>query len=491
MTSPRYLLVLDQGSTSSRAVLYTRAGRITYLARTPLPSLIPGPDRVEHDPNLLLGSQLAALRRVLTWLGKDGAKQIAAMGMTNQRSTFLLWDRRTGRPVGRAISWQDRSGAAICREMARRGPMIQARTGLRLTPHSTVGKLSQLMRHRPDIRKKAKAGDLLFGTVNTYLIWKLTGGAVHATDHTNASRTLMMSLSTREWDPALLDLFDIPSALLPPIRPTAALYGEALVGRRTIPIFSSIGDQQASLIGQGGYRPGHLALTYGTGGFALWNIGKRPQSRTRLLSTIAWSSADTMHYALEGTVNSVGSAILWLKQLGWIREPAEIDALCRASRQEVSAIPSLSGLGSPHYAPVETAFFGLNRQTTRADLVRGVMTGIAMLMKDNYEQMCRERHGRPRIISAGGGAAQSRWLLQCQADLLRKEIALSNVYETTSRGAAYLAGLACGFWENFDELDRLTRPAARYRPKLSTREVKQAEQQWRRALELARMWTTN
>jgi glycerol kinase len=445
---------------------------------------------VEHDPAALLGSQMAALRRALAWLGKSGVRKIAAIGVANQRSTFLLWDRRSGTPLGRAISWQDRRGAEICTQMTRHQRMIRARTGLRLTPHSTVGKLQWLLCHLPGARRRAEAGGLLFGTVNSYLIWKLTGGALHATDHTNASRTLMMNLATREWDPTLLSRFGIPAAILPQIQPTAAFYGEALIGRHAIPILSSIGDQQASLVGQGGYRPGHLALTYGTGGFLLWNIGERPQRQTRLLSTIAWSSHDRLHYALEGTVNAVGSAMLWMKDhLGWINEPQDIDPICRASRQELFCVPSLSGLGSPHYAPVETAFFGLNRRTTRADLVRGVMAGIACLMKDNYEQMRWERRAVPRRVTAGGGAAQSRWLLQFQADMLRKEIALSNLYETTSRGAAYLAGLECGFWKRFDELDRLTRQAQRFRPRLSARDVMKIDAKWRRALALAGRWT--
>jgi len=500
MAAPSYLLVLDQGSTSSRAVLYNRAGRIAYLARVPLASIIPGPSaggggRVEHDPADLLGGQMAALRRALIWLGKDGARKIAAIGVTNQRSTFLLWDRATGRPLGRAISWQDRRGGEACTAMARHQPLIRRATGLRLTPHSTIGKLRWLLRRSPAIRRRAHSGDLCFGTVNTFLIWHLTRSprsgqrAVHATDHTNASRTLMMDLAAADWDRRLLDLFGIPPALLPPILPTAAWYGEAVVNGRAIPILSSIGDQQASLIGQGGYRPGHLALTYGTGGFLLWNIGPNPQRQTALLSTPAWSNADRIEYALEGTVNAVGSVILWLKnQLGLISQPDEIDPLCRASREEAVCVPSLSGLGSPHYAPVETAFFGLNRRTTRADLVRGAMAGIAHLMADNYDQMRKERRGRPRRITAGGGAAQSRWLLQHQADLLGQEIGLSSTYETTSRGAAYLAGLQCGFWKNVDTLDRPSLPTTRFRPKLPGREARRHRTRWQQALRLSEQW---
>ncbi|HEY3202841.1 MAG TPA: FGGY family carbohydrate kinase [Thermoanaerobaculia bacterium] len=395
MASTRYVLVLDQGSTSSRAVLYDHAGGIAFLKRAPLETLILAPDRVEHDPSTLFGSQMRAFSGVRRWLGQEGERTIAAVGIANQRSTFLLWDRRNGKPFGRFISWQDRRGEEARVEMARHQDQIQRKTGLRVTPHSPIAKLRWVFRHVRGARKRAEAGDLLFGTVNTYLIWRLTGGGVHATDHTNASRTLMMNLRSREWDPELLSLFGIPRVILPRILPTSALYGEAAIGRRAVPILASIGDQQASLCGQGGFEPDHLALTYGTGGFLLWNVGERPQTRTALLSTAAWSSAASFCYGLEGTVNAVGSAILWLKDLGWIAGPAEIDALCDASRQEVAFVPSLSGLGSPYYRPVETALFGLKRTTTRADLVRGLMAGIAFLMKDNYDRMT----GTPRCAA--------------------------------------------------------------------------------------------
>lgn len=488
MARAPYVLALDQGSTGSRAVLYDRAGRIAFLARTPLETLVPVPDRVEHDPEALFAGQLSALRRVLQWLGKGGESRIAAAGISNQRSTFLLWERTTGRPVTRMISWQDRRGAESVAEMARHHERIRAKTGLRLNPHSTIAKLRWVLRHVPGAAKKARSGEILFGTVNTYLIWRLTGGRVHATDHVNASRTLMMNLRTLRWDPELLSLFEIPPGILPEIRPTSVSYGEAILVRRAVPILASIGDQQASLCGQGGFRPGHLALTYGTGGFLLWNIGDRPQKRTALLSTLAWSSGETARYALEGTVNAAGSAILWLKNLGLIDRLEDIDELCRASRDEIFFIPAIAGLGSPYYKPVETSLFGLKRTTTRADLVRGLMAGIAFLMKDNYDRMVRERRGPPRLITAGGGAARSRWLLQFQADLLGREIALSNVSETTSRGAAYLAGLASGFWKSPESLASINRAVRRFRPRLPPRETREKEERWRCALELAGRW---
>lgn len=484
-----HILVLDQGSTSSRAVLYDRAGKMVFLARQPLVAHVPAADRVEHDSSVLLESQSRALILARKWLGAGGERRIAALAVANQRSTFLLWDRRSGKPLSRAVSWQDRRGEEARAQRQSHQREIRARTGLRLTAHSTIAKLGWVLRHVPGARRRADAGDLLFGTVNTYLIWRLTRGRVHATDHVNASRTLMMNLATRQWDEKLLALFDIPRGLLPEIRPTSAPYGEATIGRRAVPILASIGDQQASLCGQGGFLPGHLALTYGTGGFLLWNVGRQAPKRTALLSTVAWSSRDRIDYALEGTVNAAGSVILWLQKVGLISAPSEIDPLCRASRQEIGFVPALSGVGSPYYRPVETALFGVKRTTTRADLVRGAIEGIAFLMKDNFDRMRSERRDRPRAITAGGGAARSRSLLQCQADLFREEIGRSSILETTSRGAAFLAGLEYGFWKSPESLARSSRPRDSFRPRLSARQVREKSERWRRALELAARWS--
>jgi glycerol kinase len=486
-----YILVLDQGSTSSRAVLYDRAGRMVFLARQPLAARIPASDRVEHDSSALWESQLRALNLVRKWLGAAGERRIAALAVANQRSTFLLWDRRSGKPLSRAVSWQDRRGEEARAQRQSHQDEIRARTGLRLTAHSTIGKLAWVFDHVPGARKRALSGDLLFGTVNTYLIWRLTGGRIHATDHVNASRTLMMSLATRQWDEKLLSLFEIPRALLPEILPTSCEYGEAAIGRHRVPILASIGDQQASLCGQGGFLPEHLALTYGTGGFLLWNVGRRPPKRTALLATVAWSSRKRIDYALEGTVNAAGSVILWLQKVGLIGAPSEIDPLCRASRQEIGFVPALSGLGSPYYRPVETALFGVKRTTTRADLVRGAIEGIAFLMKDNFDRMKKERRRAPRAITAGGGAAQSQWLLQCQADFFQQEIGRSNVLETTSRGAAYLAGLECGFWKSPESLARSSRPARFFRPRISKGQLREKTERWQKALELAAQWSAS
>ncbi len=487
---PRYILALDQGSTSSRAVLYNHTGQIVYTSQTPLRSLLPAPEQVEHRPADILTTQRKTVLDALGWLEKNGAQRIAAIGITNQRSTFLLWDRKTGRPLWNAISWQDRRGAEICRGMEKYQDRIQAKTGLRLTPHSTIGKLRWVLNHDRDIQKKAADGEILFGTVNSYLIWKLTKGQVHATDHTNASRTLMLNLKSLEWDQELLRLFDIPEAILPRLLPTTASYGEAVLGKHRIPILSSIGDQQGSLCGQGGFSPGDMALTYGTGGFLVFNTGDQLPAQSQLLKTIAWSSRDKTDYALEGTVNAVGSAILWLqKNLGLITHPSEIDGLCKQAKGGVWMIPALSGLGSPHYSQTDTAFLDLDRETTKADLVKGLIEGIAYLMKDNYEQIKRESPILIRRITAGGGAARNSYLLQFQADLFQKEVAVASVYETSSRGAAYLAGLGCGFWKNLDEIQHLKQTTKVFRPRLEPREVAQLYARWQEALRLVQDWS--
>jgi len=488
--TPRYILALDQGSTSSRAVLYDHRGRIVYKSQTPLRSLLPAPDQVEHRPADILTTQRKTISDTLGWLGKNNAKKIAAIGITNQRSTFILWDRKTGRPLHNAISWQDRLGAEVCKEMEKQQDLIQSKTGLRLTPHSTVGKLRWVLNQGKDIRKKAADGEILFGTVNSYLIWNLTKGRLHVTDHTNASRTLMLNLKGLEWDRELLRLFDIPEAILPRLLPTTASYGEAVLGKHRIPILSSIGDQQGSLCGQGGFSPGDMALTYGTGGFLVFNTGDQLPAQSQLLKTIAWSSKGRVLYALEGTVNAVGSAILWLQNnLGLITHPSEIDTLCKNAQGKVFMIPAFSGLGSPHYSQADTVFLGLDRKTTRADLVKGLIEGIAYLMKDNYEQIKRESPIPIRRIIAGGGAARNAYLLQFQSDLFSKEVSLASVYETSSRGAAYLAGLECGFWKDLNAILHLKQTRKIFRPRLEPHEVERFYTRWQEALHLVQDWS--
>ncbi|HXC62279.1 MAG TPA: FGGY-family carbohydrate kinase, partial [Nitrospiria bacterium] len=293
-----------------------------------------------------------------------------------------------------------------------------------------------------------------------------------------------------EWDQELLRLFEIPEAILPRLLPTTASYGEAVLGKRRIPILSSIGDQQGSLCGQGGFSSGDMAVTYGTGGFLVFNTGDQLPAQSQLLKTIAWSSQDKIHYALEGTVNAVGSAILWLQNnLGLITHPSEIDRLCKQAKGRAWMIPAISGLGSPHYSQTDTAFLGLDRKTTKADLVKSLIEGIAYLMKDNFEQIKRGSPIPIRKIIAGGGAARNAYLIQFQADLFQKEVAVASVYETSSRGAAYLAGLGCGFWKNLDGIQHLKQTRKVFQPRLVPREVERLYARWQEALHLGQAWS--
>ncbi|MGH7274838.1 MAG: FGGY family carbohydrate kinase [Nitrospiria bacterium] len=501
----RYLLSLDQGSTSSRAMVFDDQGRIHARAQVGLSTLLPKPDWVEHSPKQLLNSQLSAIQQVLRQLGSD-KKRLVALGIANQRSTVLLWDRKTGRPVSPAISWQDRRTSKFCRSLARLSPpkadpsgkssiadLIRQRTGLRLTPYYAAPKLAWLLEHTQGARKRAEKGDLLCGTVNSYLIWNLTGGRAHITDHTNAARMLLMDLSTLNWDQDLLDLFGIPRQMLPRIVPTCDYLGEAEIGKERIPIFCSIGDQQAASIGLGCVEKGSLTLNYGTGGFLLLNTGSQRQSLSGLLTSIAWSSPKRINYLLEGTVNSVGSALDWLREgLGLFKDVREIPLLHSKSRHRVFVIPSLAGLGAPHWRDdVPTLFFNLNRQTRHADLVRGMIEGIAFLMKDILEAMKPAGLTRSGYFRAGGGIANLDALLQFQADLFQAPIERPVVLEATSQGAAFLAGLGYGIWSDPLQIHELVRRGRVFRPRMAKQKAEALYQQWRKLIGLALQWSAN
>lgn len=491
----RYLIALDQGSTSSRARVFDDQGRIHARAQVGLSTLLPKPDWVEHNPKQLFTSQLSAIQQVLKQLGRD-KNRLVALGITNQRSTVLLWERKTGRPLSPAISWQDRRTSKLCRSLAglpsasgegRIDDLIRQRTGLRLTPYYAAPKLAWLLEHTQGARRRAEKGDILCGTVNSYLIWKLTGGRAHITDHTNAARMLLMDLSTLNWDQDLLELFGIPRQMLPRIVPTCDYLGEAEIGRERIPIFCSIGDQQAASIGMGCIEKRSLTLNYGTGGFLLLNTGNQRQSLSGLLTSIAWSSPKRIDYLLEGTVNSVGSALDWLREgLGLFKVVREIPLLHSKSRHRVFVIPSLAGLGAPHWREdVPTLFFNLNRQTQRADLVRGVIEGIAFLMKDILEAMKPAGLTGSGHFRAGGGIAHLDALLQFQADLFRAPIERPAVLEATSLGAAFLAGLGCGVWSDPLQIKELVNRGRTFRPRMSRQKSEDLYHQWKKLIRLA------
>ncbi len=486
---------MDQGSTSSRAMIFDYRGRLKAHAQSKLPTLLPRPGWVEHSPKQLLSSQLSAAKQALKQLGRH-SKPPVALGITNQRSTILLWEKETGRTLAPAISWQDRRASELCTSLghpsnSKTADLIRQKTGLRLTPYYAAPKLAWLLERIPGARKRAERGELLCGTVNTYLIWHLTDGKVHITDHTNAARMLLMDLSTLNWDQELLDIFGIPKQILPRIVTTCEYLGEAQIGKYHIPIFGSIGDQQAASIGLGCIEKGDITLNYGTGGFLLLNTGNKPQSQTGLLTSIAWSSPKKISYLLEGTVNSVGSALDWLREsLGMFKSVNEIPGLYNQSKHPAFVIPSLAGLGAPHWREdVPTLFFNIYRETRRADLVRSMVDGIAFLMMDILEAMKTPDLDRFGRLKAGGGLANLDVLLQVQADLFQMPIERPVNVEATALGAAFLAGLGCGVWADPLQIQKVVKKGQIFRPKISRQKAEQLYHQWKKLIHLALQWS--
>jgi glycerol kinase len=482
-----FLMGWDQGSTNSKAVLVDRKGRIIRQAVVPLKTLRPRPGRVEHNPDNILHSQLAAGRKVLHDIGKNHS--VAALGIANQRSTILLWDRTTGRSLGPAISWQDLRAAELTRSWSDHRDLIRSKTGLMLTPYYSALKLRWLLDHVKGLRARAEQGRVLCGTVNTYLIWHLTRGGVHATDPTNAARMLLMNLHTLSWDEELLSLFDIPSPMLPRIDSTTADYGSARFDGRDIPIKASIGDQQAGLLGQGGVHRGDAVLNYGTGGFLLVHAGSQPVRIPGLLSSLAWATPNQTAYVVEGTVNAVGTVFERLQDFGWIRSAGEIDRIIQSSRERVYLVPALAGLGAPHWlAGARMTIFGLGPATEKADLVRAAVEGVAFLVKDIVEVIRRDGTIRIQKLTAGGGGSRIGSLIQSQSDLLGLPILRSDRSEATVLGAALLAGIGCGWWKSPSDLPGVT-AGKLFRPRLSETEREERYSQWKKAIEAVRIFS--
>jgi len=493
----KYILALDQGTTSSRAIVFDHAGAVKGAGQCEFRQIFPQPGWVEHDPQEIWATQLAAARQALRQAGLTG-RDIAAIGVTNQRETTLIWDRATGKPLGNAIVWQDRRTAAACERLQARGlaPMIRRKTGLVLDAYFSATKLQWLLRHHPGARARAHAGELAFGTIDSWLVWNLTAGRCHVTDPSNASRTLLFNLHTGDWDPELLRLFGVPAGLLPQVRASSEIYGESHLFDAAIPVAGIAGDQQASLFGQSCIRPGLAKNTYGTGCFLLLHTGDRPiVSRNRLLTTIAWRIGDRTEYALEGSVFIAGAAVQWLRDgLGIIAQSSEIEALAAQAPDNggVYFVPALTGLGAPHWdAHARGLLVGMTRGTTRAHIARAALEGIAYQVAEVLRAMQKDAGLRLRELRVDGGASLNNLLLQFQADLLGVPLVRPRVTETTALGAAYLAGLAVGFWRNPSEVAAQYQPDRRFLPtvKKSTRQKLLAN--WSRALRRAKGWATD
>jgi glycerol kinase len=486
----RFVLALDQGTTSSRAIVFDRRGRARGMAQQEFAQHFPAPGWVEHNPRDLWES---TRRTALAALAEANltAREVAALGLTNQRETTLLWDRRTGRPLHRAIVWQDRRTAGLCAQLRRAGhePCFRRRTGLLLDPYFSGTKLAWLLDHVPGARRRAERGELAFGTVDTWLLWQLTGGRVHATDVSNASRTLLFNLRTVDWDAELLRILRIPHEVLPEVRDSSGVLGEvtSLPALRGVPIGGIAGDQQAALFGQACFRPGMAKNTYGTGCFLLLHTGDRPVvSRNNLLTTIAWRIGGRTEYALEGSVFIGGAVVQWLRDgLGLIARSADIERLAATVPDNggVYVVPAFAGLGAPHWdAGARGVITGLTRGSTAGHLARAALESIAYQSADLLGAMQADCGRRLRELRVDGGATVNDGLLQFQSDLLRVPVVRPRTTETTALGAAYLAGLAVGFWKTRSEIAALWSADRTFRPAAPAGAMRRLQAGWTRAV---------
>lgn len=463
MGAEKYVIALDQGTTSSRAALIDRAGRMVDVVQRPFQQIFPQPGWVEHNPQEILFSQLGSCTELIARHGLTAA-DVAAIGIDNQRETTIVWDPATGAPVCNAIVWQCRRTAdmveRICEAQEVR-EMVRAKTGLLPDAYFSASKIAWILENVPGARERAEAGELLFGTVDTWLVWVLTGGLVHATDPTNASRTMLYNIHEGRWDEELLALFGIPASMMPEVRPSSGIFGETSYPGLPagIPIMGVAGDQQAALFGQCCFAPGEAKNTYGTGCFMLLNTGSEARtSEHGLVTTIAAAPPDApaTQYALEGSVFVAGALIQWLRdELGIIRTAAETEALARSVSDTggVYIVPAFTGLGAPWWKPdARGAILGLTRGTTRAHLARAALEALAYQISDLADAMAADSGGTLDVLNVDGGASANDFLMQFQADLLGCELRRPTNTETTSLGAAYLAGLASGFWSGTDEL---------------------------------------
>jgi len=492
----RFILALDQGTTGSRAILFDHDAIAIASAQRELTQYFPQPGWVEHDALEIWESQHAVMTEVLAKT-RTSPSEIAAVGIANQRETTVLWDRRTGRPVARAIVWQDRRTAAHCAQLRAAGhePEIARRTGLLLDPYFSATKLAWLLEHIPAARARAQHGELAFGTIDSWLTWQLTGGKRHVTDATNASRTLLFNLHTGEWDAALLELFGIPHACLPQIIPSAARAAADLTANLAgyeVPLTGLAGDQQAALFGQTCFKPGMAKNTYGTGCFALMNTGTQPlYSQHRLLTTIAWQREVT-HYALEGSVFVAGAVVQWLRDaLGIIERAADVEALATSivDSDGVYLVPAFAGLGSPHWDPyARGTIIGLTRGSTRAHIARAALESIAFQSAELLAAMQRDAQQPLSELRVDGGATANDFLMQFQADLLGVAVLRPKVTETTALGAAYLAGLAVGFWESLEDIASHWQVERCFEPRMSRDEAERRLARWTLAVQRSRDW---
>ena len=490
----KHILALDQGTTSSRAIVFDHAGSIVAVAQKEFPQLFPKPGWVEHDPRDIWSSQAGVAAEALT-KANVSARDVAAIGITNQRETTIVWDRATGDPICNGIVWQDRRTAAICDRLRARklDRMIRRKTGLVVDAYFSATKVQWMLENVKGARARARAGELAFGTVDSWLVWNLTGGKAHVTDASNASRTMLFDIAKGDWDDELLKLFGVPRSMLPDVRSSSEVYGETKLLGAPIPIAGIAGDQQAALFGQACTQPGMAKNTYGTGCFMLMNTGtKRIASKNNLLTTVAWRIGERTEYALEGSIFIAGAVVQWLRDgLEFFRASPDVEALAASVPDAggVYLVPAFAGLGAPHWDQyARGTIVGLTRGTTKAHIARAALEAIALQTMDVLKAMEADAGIKLKQLRVDGGASANDLLMQLQADLLGVLVVRPKVAETTALGAAYLAGLAVGFWKSRVDIARQWQVDKKFVPSMKPAARKVIAGGWERALGRAKAW---
>lgn len=486
----QYILALDQGTSSSRAIVFDEKGTTCAVAQREFRQIFPQSGWVEHDPHEIWSSQASVIAEAITTLDINGLN-IAGIGITNQRETTIVWDSETEEPIYNAIVWQDRRTSDYCDELKRQGvtEMIRQKTGLIIDAYFSATKIKWILDNVPGARQRADKGKLLFGTVDTWLIWRLTRGEVHVTDVSNASRTMLFNINTLEWDQELLDLFGIPRSMMPEVKSSSEVYGhtKTTIFAHKVPIAGIAGDQQAALFGQMCTEPGMVKNTYGTGCFLLMNSGEKPiLSKNNLITTVAWKIGDTVNYALEGSIFVGGSVVQWLRDgLGVIKSSSEVEALAAQvpDTNGVYFVPALTGLGAPWWDQyARGTITGISRGTTTAHIARAALEGIAYQTMDITNAMSRDAGIPLRELKVDGGASRNNLLMQFQADILGTKVIRPKVVETTAMGAAYLAGLAVGYWSNIDEIRKQWQIDRIFEPSWEEEQLRKAKEGWEDAV---------
>ncbi len=491
-----YVLALDQGTTSSRSMLFDKQGNIISVAQKEFKQIFPQPGWVEHDAEEIWSTQYGTMAEAAA-KANITMRQVAGIGITNQRETTVVWERKTGKPIYNAIVWQDRRTASYCDELKAAGHAqnIQQRTGLVIDAYFSATKLKWILDNVAGARKKAANGELAFGTIDTWLCWKLSGGQLHVTDVSNASRTMLLNIHTCEWDEELLKLFDIPESLLPGVRPSSKIYGStgSFVPDSRIPIAGIAGDQQAALFGQMCTQPGMVKNTYGTGCFMLMNTGEKAiASKNNLLTTVAWKINDKVEYALEGSVFIAGAVVQWLRdELKIIRKSAEVEKLSQQVKDtdDVYIVPAFAGLGAPHWNPyARGTIFGLTRGSSNAHIARAALDSIAYQTYDVLKAMEADAGIQIKELRVDGGATVNNQLMQFQSDILNCKVVRPTITETTALGAAYLAGLAVGYWKSIDEIQQQWQIEKSFIPAMADTRREELVHGWQRAVKAAMSW---